>query len=105
MQETSGKVTGFCRNAPEIAGSGSSIPMGIFRIFFGWIPANFLCFRTGNRSEIIGKNSKIFWWEYCFHVLAISSVFLPEPARIFLTWDNEKMEIAKRHLILKKSKI
>ncbi len=34
MQETNGKVTGFCRNASEIAGSGSSIPMGIFRIFF-----------------------------------------------------------------------
>jgi hypothetical protein len=83
MQETSGKVTGFCRNAPEIAESGSSIPMGILRIFFRWIPANFLCFPTGNRLEIIGKNPKIFRWEYCFHVPAISSVFLLEPARIF----------------------
>jgi hypothetical protein len=32
-----------------------------------------------NRPEIIGKNPKNFWPEYCFHVPAISGVFLPEP--------------------------
>jgi hypothetical protein len=36
-----------------------------------------------NRSEIIGKNLKIFRLEYCFHVPAIADAFLPEPARNF----------------------
>jgi hypothetical protein len=36
-----------------------------------------------NQPKIIGKNPKIFRWEYCFHIPAISDAFLPEPARIF----------------------
>ncbi len=64
---------------------------GNFQAFFRWIQANFLGFPTGSRSEIIGKNPKIFRWEYCFHVPAISSVFLPEPARIFWLGDNVRI--------------
>ncbi len=48
-----------------------------------------------NRSEIIGKNPKIFRWEYCFHVPAISGAFLPEPARIFRPGNEQEMITAK----------
>jgi len=47
LQERSGKVTGSCRKATEIAGSGSSIPTGNFSDFFQWIPVNFPCFPAG----------------------------------------------------------
>jgi hypothetical protein len=52
-------------------------------IFFRWIPVIFLCFpaETGQKSS--EKNPKIFQWEYCFHVPAISGTFLPEPALNF----------------------
>jgi hypothetical protein len=34
-----------------------------------------------NWAEMIGKSPKNFRPEYCFHVPAISGVFLPEPVR------------------------
>jgi hypothetical protein len=36
-----------------------------------------------NRSEIIGKISKNFRPEYCFHIPAISGVFQPKPTRTY----------------------
>ena len=47
LQKRHGKVTGSCRKALEITGSGSSIPTGTYRIFFRWIPVNFLSFPAG----------------------------------------------------------
>jgi len=76
-------ATGSCRKALEITGTGSSIPTGTYRIFFPVDSDQFPELSSRNRSEIIGKNPKIFRWEYCFHVPAISGAFLPEPARIF----------------------
>jgi len=52
LQERRGKVTGSCRKALEITGSGSSIPTGTYRIFFRWIPVNSLSFPAG-----IGRKS------------------------------------------------
>ncbi len=83
LQERRGKVTGSCRKALEITGSGTSIPTGTNRIFFPVDSGQFPMLFGKNRSEIIEKNLKIFRWEYCFHVPAISGAFLPEPARIF----------------------
>jgi hypothetical protein len=36
-----------------------------------------------NRPEIIGKSPDNFWPEYCFHIPAISGVFLPDRARTY----------------------
>jgi hypothetical protein len=36
-----------------------------------------------NRPDIIGKSLNNFRPEYCFHVLAISGIFRPAPARIY----------------------
>ena len=83
LQETCGKVTGSHRKAPEIAGSGSSIPTGNLLDFFPVDSDQFPVLSSRNRSEIIGKNPKIFRLEYCFHVPVTSGAFLPEPARIF----------------------
>jgi hypothetical protein len=41
----------------------------------------FLLDRTGNWSDGIRKNSKIFQTEYCFHSPTVSGVFPPESAR------------------------
>ena len=54
LQEWSGKITGSCRKAPEIAGSGSSIPTGNFLNFFRRISFKLLCFPAG----IVRKSSK-----------------------------------------------
>ncbi len=51
LQERSGNVTGSCRKAPEIAGSGSSIPTRNLLDFFRWIPVNFLCFLAGTGGK------------------------------------------------------
>ena len=83
LQERCGKVTGSHRKAPEIAGSGSSIPTGNLLDFFPVDSDQFPVLSSRNRSEIIGKNPKIFPLEYCFHVPVTSGAFLPEPARIF----------------------
>ena len=83
LQERCGKVTGSHRKAPEIAGSGSSIPTGNLLDFFPVDSDQFPVLFSRNRSEIIGKNPKIFRLEYCFHVPVTSGAFLPEPARIF----------------------
>ena len=83
LQERCGKVTGPHRKAPEIAGSGSSIPTGNLLDFFPVDSDQFPVLSSRNRSEIIGKNPKIFRLEYCFHVPVTSGAFLPEPARIF----------------------
>ncbi len=60
LQERSGKVTGSCRKAPEIAGSGSSIPTGNFLDFFRWIPVNFMCFPAGTGRKSSEKIRKFF---------------------------------------------
>ena len=83
LQERCGKVTGSHRKAPEIAGSGSSIPTGNLLDFFPVDSDQFPVLSNRNRSEIIRKNPKIFRLEYCFHVPVTSGAFLPEPARIF----------------------
>ena len=83
LQERCGKVTGSHRKAPEIAGSGSSIPTGNLLDFFPVDSDQFPVLSSRNRSEIIGKNPKIFRLEYCFHVPVTSGAFLPEPACIF----------------------
>ena len=83
LQERCGKVTGSHRKAPEIAESGSSIPTGNLLDFFPVDSDQFPVLSSRNRSEIIGKNPKIFRLEYCFHVPVTSGAFLPEPARIF----------------------
>ena len=83
LQERCGKVTESHRKAPEIAGSGSSIPTGNLLDFFPVDSDQFPVLSSRNRSEIIGKNPKIFRLEYCFHVPVTSGAFLPEPARIF----------------------
>jgi hypothetical protein len=60
LHERSGNVAGSCRKAPEIAGSGSSIPTGNLLDFFRWIPVDFLCFPAGTgrkSSEKIRKFS------------------------------------------------
>jgi hypothetical protein len=74
---------GSCRKAPEIAGSGSSIPTGNLMDFFPVDSSQFPVTFDRKRSEIIGKNPKISRWEYCLHVPAIPGAFLPEPARKF----------------------
>ncbi len=58
LQERSGKVTGSCRKAREIAGSGSGIPTGNLLGFFRWIPANFLCFPAGTSRKSSEKIRK-----------------------------------------------
>ena len=83
LQERCGKVTGSHRKAPEIAGSGSSIPTRNLLDFFPVDSDQFPVLSSMNRSEIIGKNPKIFRFRYCFHVPVTSGAFLPEPARIF----------------------
>jgi len=60
------------------------------RKFLGFFPVDssqFPVLSGRKRSEMIGKNPKIFRWEYCFHVPAISDAFLPEPARNFWPGD------------------
>jgi hypothetical protein len=52
-------ATGSCRKAPKIAGSGSSIPTGIFFDFFRWIPVKFLCFPTGTGRKSSEKIRQI----------------------------------------------
>jgi hypothetical protein len=59
LQERSGNVAGSCRKAPEIAGSGSSIPTGNLLDFFRWIPVNFLCFSAGTGRKSLEKIRKI----------------------------------------------
>jgi hypothetical protein len=44
-------------------------------IYNGFLPE-----RTGYWPKVTGKVPKIFLTEYCFHVPAISEVFLPESA-------------------------
>ena len=94
LQERCGKVTGSHRKAPEIAGSGSSIPTGNLLDFFPVDSDQFPVLSSRNRSEIIGKNPKIFPLEYCFHVPVTSGAFLPEPARIFRP-GNQRNTISK----------
>ena len=67
--------------------TGSSIPVGSYRIFFLWIPVSFLCFpvsflcfTSGSWSESTGKKSGNFQLEYCFHFPALSCAFRPFPA-------------------------
>jgi hypothetical protein len=83
---------GSCRKAPELAGSGSSIPTGNLSDFFPVDSTQFPLLSGRNRSEIIGKNPKIFRWEYCFHVPAIFGAFLPEPARNFPPGNESDLE-------------
>jgi hypothetical protein len=54
--------------------SGRKI-FGFFPIISGW----FLPESTGSRQEYTGKNPDDFRSEYCFHVPAISGVFLQDP--------------------------
>jgi hypothetical protein len=82
-QDSVGKKRKTHRILQESTGSGSSIPTGNLSDFFPVDSSQFPVLSGRNRSEIIGKNPKIFRWEYCFHVPAISSAFLPEPARNF----------------------
>ena len=98
LQERCGKVTGSHRKAPEIAGSGSSIPTGNLLDFFPVDSDQFPVLSSRNRSEITGKNPKIFRLEYCFHVPVTSGAFLPEPARIFRPG---YVEITVHRIILK----
>jgi hypothetical protein len=74
---------GSCRKALEIGESGSSIPTRNLSDFFPIDSSQFHVLSGRNRSEIIGKNPKIFVWEYCFHAPAISGAFLTEPAHHF----------------------
>ena len=67
--------------------TGSSIPVGSYRIFFLWIPVSFLCFpvsflcfTSGSWSESTGKKSGNFQLEYCFHFPALSCAFRPFPS-------------------------
>ena len=106
LQERCGKVTGSHRKAPEIAGSGSSIPTGNLLDFFPVDSDQFPVLSSRNRSEIIGKNPKIFRLEYCFHVPVTSGAFLPEPARIFRPgiayrisqWDKNVLRITLNYM-------
>ncbi len=50
---------GSCRKAPEIAGSGSSIPTRNLLDFFRWILVNFLCFPAGTGRKSSKKIQKI----------------------------------------------
>ncbi len=59
LQERSAKITGSCRKAPEIAGSGSSILTGKVSDFFQWIPINFLCSLTRTDRKSSEKIRKI----------------------------------------------
>jgi len=59
LQKRNGKVTGSCRKATEIAGSGSSIPTGNFLDFSRWIPVNFPCFQAGTGRKSSEKTRKI----------------------------------------------
>jgi hypothetical protein len=56
---------------------GSNIPSGISPDFFVRFPPE----ECKKLIEIYWKNSETFHLEYCFHVPAISGVFLPEPVR------------------------
>ena len=62
LQERCGKVTGSHRRAPEIAGSGSSIPTGNLLDFFQWIPINSLCFPAGTGRKSSEKIRKFSGW-------------------------------------------
>jgi hypothetical protein len=57
---------------------GSSFLAGNVPDFFPMISGQFLKETTGSWQESTGKNSDNFRPEYCFHVSAISSVFLQD---------------------------
>ena len=81
LQERSWKVTGSCRKAPEIAGTWKQYSERKFSDFFPVNSSQFPAVSSRNRPELSGKKSENFRSEYCFHVPAISGIFLPEPAR------------------------
>ncbi len=85
-QDPAGKKRESHRILQESTGNSRKWKQYSNRRFFGFFPVDssqFHVLSSRNRSEIIGKNPKIFRWEYCFHVPAISGAFLPEPARNF----------------------
>ncbi len=85
-QDPAGKKRESHRILQESTGNSRKWKQYSNRKFFGFFPVNsnqFHVLSSRNRSEIIGKNPKIFRWEYCFHFPAISGAFLPEPARNF----------------------
>jgi hypothetical protein len=59
-------ATGSCRKTPEIAGTSKQYSdrksSGFFPVYFCQLPV----LSGRNRPEILGKNPKIFWPEYCF---------------------------------------
>jgi hypothetical protein len=85
-QDLAGKTRECHRILQESTGNNRNWKQYSHRNLSDFFPVDSGQFRelsSRNRSEIIGKNPKIFRWEYCFHVPAISSAFLPEPAHIF----------------------
>jgi hypothetical protein len=67
---------GSCRKTPEIAGTWKQYSGRKFSGFFPMISGRFLTESTRSWQEFTGKNPDNFRPEYCFHVLAISGVFL-----------------------------
>ncbi len=67
------------RKAPEIAGSGSSIPTGNFLDFFRWIPINSLYFSVGTGRRSSEKSEK-FPVGILLPIPVISVAFLQDPA-------------------------
>jgi hypothetical protein len=65
----------------EIAGTWKQYSGRKLSGFFPVDSCQFSVLSYRNWTEMIGKSPKNFRPEYCFHVPAISGVFLPEPVR------------------------
>ena len=67
LQERRGKVTRSCRKIPEIARTWKQYSNRKLTGFFPVDSSQLPVLSGRNRSEIIGKNPKIYRPEYCFH--------------------------------------
>jgi len=92
-QDPVGKKRESHRILQESNGNSRKWKQYSHRKFVGFFPVDssqFPVLSGRNWSGIIGKNPKIFRWEYCFHVPVISDDFLPEPAHNFRPGIGEK---------------
>ncbi len=67
LHERCGKVTGSCRKTPEIAETWKQYSNRVLSRFFPVDSCELPVISGRNGLEIIGKNSKNFRSEYCFH--------------------------------------
>jgi len=89
MQERCGKVTVSCRKTQEIAGTWKQYSARKLSRFFPVDSCQLPLLSGSKQLEIIDKNSKNFWPEYCFYKITGITRNRPFPCRTVRPWEDK----------------